>query len=87
MPQNHWSTFKYYEDEPHQMEAVQLLQKSMPDSLLKSDSAWIVKYREKPQPPQGEAVLANPCRLNTCGSRTAGRMVGGSAKPTHRHVS
>ena len=52
--------FKYFSDEPHQAEAVQLLQQSMPDSLLKSDSAWIVKYREKPEPPQGEAVLANP---------------------------
>ena len=39
MPQeNLHSFFKYFSDEPHQAEAVQLLQKSMPDSLLKSDS-------------------------------------------------
>ena len=61
MPQeNLHSFFKYFSDEPHQAEAVQLLQKSMPDSLLKSDSAWILKYREKPEPPKGEARLANP---------------------------
>ena len=49
--------FRYYEGEPHQKEAVQLLQQSMPASLLKSDSAWITHYRNKPE---SEALLANP---------------------------
>tara|TARA_B100000459_G_scaffold144856_1_gene108320 strand:- start:1991 stop:2677 length:687 start_codon:yes stop_codon:yes gene_type:complete len=44
--------FKYYADEPQQAEAVQLLQSAMPDSLLRSDSAWIVKYREQPPAPE-----------------------------------
>ena len=62
--------FKFYEDKPHQMEAVQLLQQAMPDNLLKSDAAWIQQYRQKPETPKGEAVLANPlqvdydCQLN-----------------------
>ena len=65
MPQeNLHPFFKYFSDEPHQAEAVQLLQKSMPDSLLKSDSAWILKYREKPEPPKGEAVLTNPLQVD-----------------------
>ena len=53
MPQeNLVNFFKYYADEPQQAEAVQLLQSAMPDSLLKSDSAWIVKYREQPPKPE-----------------------------------
>ena len=52
--------FLYYKDEPQQAEGVQLLQQSMPDSLLKNESAWVKKYREEPDPPQGEAGLANP---------------------------
>ena len=61
--------FKYYENEPQQAE-VQLLQSAMPDSLLKNESAWVKKYREKPEPPQGEAVLANPLKLITTVSTT-----------------
>ena len=66
MPQENLEPFfRYYTgDTPHQMEAVQLLQQSMPDSLLKSDSAWILKYREKPEPPKGEAVVANPLTVD-----------------------
>ena len=59
------SFFRYYEGEPHQMEAVQMLQQAMPDSLLKSDAAWIQKYRETPEP-SGEAVLANPLDVPYC---------------------
>ena len=33
------------------MEAIQMLQSAMPDSLLKSDSAWIERYRSKPVDP------------------------------------
>ena len=61
MPQeNLQNFFKYYSEEPQQMEAVQLLQQAMPDSLLQSDSAWIVKYREKPAVPH----LDNPLQVD-----------------------
>ena len=60
MPQeNLESFFRYYKAEPQQMEAVQLLQSAMPDSLLRSDSAWIVRYREKPAAPH----LDNPLQV------------------------
>ena len=67
MPQeNLVNFFKYYADEPQQAEAVQLLQSAMPDSLLKSDSAWIVKYREQPPKPETTNPLAVPydCQLD-----------------------
>lgn len=38
----------YYKGLPHQKEALQLLQQSMPDSLLKKDSAWYEKWTERP---------------------------------------
>ena len=60
MPQENLEPFfRYYKGEPHQMEAVQLLQQSCPDSLLKSDSAWIVKFREVPPAPE-VPHLSNP---------------------------
>ena len=67
MPQeNLVNFFKYYADEPQQAEAVQLLQSAMPDSLLRSDSAWIVKYREQPPAPETSNPLAVPydCQLD-----------------------
>ena len=65
MPQENLEPFfRWYEGEPHQMEAIQMLQQSMPDSLLKSDAAWIQQYRKTPEPPQGEAVLANPLNVD-----------------------
>ena len=58
MPQeNLHPFFKYFSDEPHQAEAVQLLQASMNQDLLKSDSPWIVKYRETPPKPDVENPL------------------------------
>ena len=42
--------FTYYRGEPHQKEAVQLLQSAMPDSLLKNKASWVVKWRETPEP-------------------------------------
>ena len=60
MPQENLNPFfKYFADEPHQSEAVQMLQSAMPDSLLQSDSAWIVKYRETPPAPE-VPHLSNP---------------------------
>ena len=45
--------FKFFSGTPEQLEAVQLLQSSMPASLLKDDAAWIVKFREQPATPEG----------------------------------
>ena len=67
MPQeNLHPFFKYFADEPHQSEAIQLLQSAMPDSLLRSDSAWIVKVRETPPAPETTNPLAVPydCQLD-----------------------
>ena len=52
--------FKYYNDQPQQMEGVQLLQASMPDSLLRDRSAWVVKYRESPPASELPLHLTNP---------------------------
>ena len=46
--------FTYFKSEVQQKEAVQLLQSSMPESLLKSSSSWVVKFREKPEAPASE---------------------------------
>tara|TARA_R110002012_G_scaffold212231_2_gene383245 strand:- start:800 stop:1537 length:738 start_codon:yes stop_codon:yes gene_type:complete len=43
--------FKYYSDTVEQKEAIQLLQSSMPETLLKNSSAWVLKYRETPEVP------------------------------------
>ena len=52
MPQENLGPFfRWYAQEPQQMEAIQMLQSAMPDSLLKSDSAWIERYRSKPVDP------------------------------------
>ena len=54
MPEiNLLNVVKYYKGEPQQMEAIQLLQKSMPATLLKNDAAWHVKWGEKPPKPEG----------------------------------
>ena len=44
------------------MEAVQMLQDAMPESLLQPDSAWVVKFREKPPVPPAPEVkgIATP---------------------------
>ena len=43
--------FTYFKGTPEQKEAVQLLQSSMPETLLRDKSAWVVKYREQPEIP------------------------------------
>ena len=56
MPQENLEPFfRYYNGEPHQMEAVQLLQQSMPQVLLRSDAPWIKQYRNTPEPPPAPA--------------------------------
>ena len=57
--------FTYYKGEPHQKEAIQLLQSTMPDSLLKNKASWVVKWRETPEvppstvPPQCLDIIAS----------------------------
>ena len=46
--------FQYYKGTPEQKEAVQLLQSSMPESLLRDASAWVKQYRKKPEVPASE---------------------------------
>jgi predicted chitinase len=47
--------FKYFSGTAEQLEAVVLLEASMPSSLLLDSSAWVVKFREKPEPPPAPA--------------------------------
>ena len=42
--------FEYYKGEPQQKEAVAMLWKAMPVSLLEEDAAWIKTYRSSPEP-------------------------------------
>ena len=58
MPQiNLVDFFKYFEGQPHQLEAIQLLQTSMNDSLLRNDSAWVEKFREEPKEPKAPITI------------------------------
>ena len=43
--------FQYFKGTPEQKEAVQLLQSSMPATLLKNQSAWVKQFRKQPEPP------------------------------------
>lgn len=44
--------FQWYKAEDHQQESLGLLYEAMPSSLLESDTAWVVKYRETPPAPE-----------------------------------
>ena len=46
----------YYKGEPHQKEAIQLLQQSMPDSLLQRKAAWYQKWSETPKVTTGNPL-------------------------------
>ena len=56
--------FRYYKGTAEQQEAVVLLEHSMPATLLRDTSAWVLKYREKPEtlpsvvPPQCLEIIA-----------------------------
>ena len=55
MPEIHLEDFfRYYSGTVEQKEAVQLLQSSMPESLLRDASAWVRQYRKKPEVPASE---------------------------------
>jgi predicted chitinase len=47
--------WKYYTGTPEQKEAIVLLESMMPETLLRDNSAWVLKYREKPEPPPAPA--------------------------------
>ena len=51
--QNFWT---YFNDESHQVAAVEQLYEVMPQSLLDSDSGWVKTYRNPPEPPPSAAV-------------------------------
>ena len=60
--------FTYFDGQnnPQQMEAVQLLQSSMNKELLKNTSAWVVKYREEPPKPQWPITKAQMAQTMLC---------------------
>jgi predicted chitinase len=47
--------WKYYKGTPEQKEAIVLLESMMPETLLRDNSAWVLKYREKPEAPPAPA--------------------------------
>ena len=48
--------FKYHDpNNVNQLEAIVLLESMMPETLLRDNSAWVLKYREKPEPPPAPA--------------------------------
>lgn len=50
LTQKDWLNFwKYFQDEPHQQDAVRMLYEQMPTSLLEDDSSWVVEYRSGPE--------------------------------------
>ena len=52
--------FKYYTGTPEQMEAVVLLESSMPATLLQDNSVWVLKYRETPAAPPAAKGICTP---------------------------
>ena len=52
--------FKYYTGTPEQMEAVVLLESSMPATLLQDNSVWVLKYRETPAAPPAAEGICTP---------------------------
>lgn len=52
--------FKFYKSEPHQDDALEILWKAMPVSLLENDTSWVVKYREAPPAPKPVAGPITP---------------------------
>ena len=50
--------FKYYKDEPHQLEAIELLYEHLPPSLTDESHPWITTYRT-PEIPES-IILSNP---------------------------
>jgi predicted chitinase len=47
--------FQFFKGTAEQKEAVQLLQSSMPETLLRDKSAWVEQFRKKPPEPEAPA--------------------------------
>ena len=66
--------FKWFDaNNVNQLEAVVLLESMMPDSLLKDDSAWVIKYREplpKPEAPPWPVTKEQLGFIMQCSSET-----------------
>lgn len=62
--------FRYYdENNPNQLEAIALLSKAMPDTLMQDKSAWVQKYREPialPDPPAWPITKAQMATIMGC---------------------
>ena len=52
--------FTYYKAEPQQQEAIEMLWKAMPVSLLEETADWVVKFREEPPAPKSEPGPITP---------------------------
>ena len=52
--------FKYFKGEPQQQEAIEMLWKAMPVSLLEETADWVVKFREEPPAPKSEPGPITP---------------------------
>lgn len=57
--------YRYYEGQSHQQDALGLLYEAMPTSLLESDTAWVVKFRETPPAPEPAAGPITPELMET----------------------
>lgn len=56
--------FQYFKGTAEQKEAVQLLQSSMPATLLRDKSAWVEQFRKKPPEPEAPAGICTPELMN-----------------------
>ena len=57
-------SFQYFKGTAEQKEAVQLLQSSMPATLLRDKSAWVEQFRKKPPEPEAPAGICTPELMN-----------------------
>ena len=56
--------FKFYKSEPQQQEALEMLWKAMPVSLLEESADWVCKYREEPPAPKSVPGPITPELMN-----------------------
>jgi len=56
--------FQYFKGTPEQKEAVQLLQSTMPATLLRDKSAWVEQFRSQPEAPPAPDGICTPELMN-----------------------
>ena len=56
--------FTFFKGTPEQKEAVQLLQSSMPATLLRDKSAWVEQFRTQPEAPPAPDGICTPELMN-----------------------